>query len=211
MGPEFFLIGKIFVLITGASKGIGREFAITFSRIAERDSHFLLIARNETGLRETKSKMSSNVSVDYVKITTKRISPDEYDHAIIIHNVGTSGDLSQLTNEMNNFRVWEKIYDLNVFSPAILNSVFMKIFNDNVRAKKLVINMSSLAAKIPLSSMGYYCSAKAAREMYFKVFAKEFPEVNVLNYSPFLTETDFLRAPGSINRTTELPELINLA
>ncbi|CAD6207941.1 GSCOCG00003199001-RA-CDS [Cotesia congregata] len=224
MGPEFFLIGKLFVLITGSSKGIGREFAITFSQIAERDSHFLLIARNETGLQETVSKMSNNVSVDYVSmdlslaqadhledIIRKRINPDEYDHAIIIHNVGTSGDLSQLTNEMNNFRVWEKMYDLNVFLPAVLNSVFMKIFNDNVKAKKLVINMSSLAAKIPLSSMGYYCSAKAAREMYFKIFAKEFPQVNVLNYSPFLTETDLLKAQGSINRTTELPEIIKLA
>ncbi|XP_074109341.1 sepiapterin reductase-like [Cotesia typhae] len=224
MGPELFLIGKLFVLITGASKGIGREFAITFSKIAERDSHFLLIARNKTGLRETMSKMSTDVNVDYVSvdlslvkadhledIIRKRINPDEYDHAIIIHNVGTSGDLSQLTNETNNFRVWEKMYDLNVFSPAVLNSVFMEIFNDNVKAKKLVINMSSLAAKIPLSSMGYYCSAKAAREMYFRVFAKEFPQVNVLNYSPFLTETDLLKAQGSINRTTELPELIHLA
>lgn len=32
-----------------------------------------------------------------------------------------------------------------------------------------------------------------------------------MNYSPFLTETDLLKAQGSINRTTELPELIKLA
>ncbi|CAD6230522.1 GSCOCG00006800001-RA-CDS [Cotesia congregata] len=41
--------------------------------------------------------------------------------------------------------------------------------------------------------MGYYCSGKAGREMYFKVFAEEFPEVNVLNYSPGPVETDMLR------------------
>ncbi|KAH0549958.1 hypothetical protein KQX54_016254 [Cotesia glomerata] len=102
------------------------------------------------------------------------------------------------------------MYDLNVFPPAILNSVFMKIFNNNVRAKKLVINITFLATKIPLSSLGYYCSAKAAREMYFKVFAKEFPYVNVLNYSPFAVETDLLQVIEQIKRTIELPALIKL-
>ncbi|KAH0549960.1 hypothetical protein KQX54_000079 [Cotesia glomerata] len=97
------------------------------------------------------------------------------------------------------------MYDLNVFSPAVLNSVFMKIFNDNVRAKKLVINMSSFSTKTSFKSSGYYCSAKAAREMYFRVFAKEFPDVNVLNYSPYMVETDLFRISENITRTTELP------
>ncbi|XP_074110981.1 sepiapterin reductase-like [Cotesia typhae] len=224
MGPEFFLVGKLFILITGASKGIGRQFAITFSRVADRGSHFLLIARNETGLQETVSQMSNRVNVDYVSldlslaqadqledIIRSRINPNEYDRAIIIHNVGTSGDLNQLTNEMDNFRVWEKMYDLNVFSPAVLNSVFMKIFNNNVRAKKLVINMSSVLSTMPLQSLGYYCSAKAAREMYFKVFAKEFPSVNVLNYSPYIVDTDLIRSIEKINRTTEAVELTKKA
>ncbi|KAH0554613.1 sepiapterin reductase-like [Cotesia glomerata] len=218
MGPELFLVGKLFILITGASKGIGRGLAITFSQVASSHSHFLLIARNETGLRETASLMSNHVNVDYVSMDLslaqadqledmirEHINPNEYDHAIIIHNVGTTGDLSQLTSEMNNFRVWEKMYDLNVFSPAVLNSVTMKIFNDKVKAKKLVINMSSFTAKTPFQSLGYYCSAKAAREMYFRVFAKEFPNVNVLNYSPFIVNTDLFRASKNITGITKLP------
>lgn len=70
---------------------------------------------------------------------------------------------------MNDFRVWKDMYDLNVFSPAILNSVFMRIFNNKVKAKKLVINITSFASKIPFSSGAYYCSARAAREMFFQV------------------------------------------
>lgn len=68
MAPEFLLIGKIFVLITGASKDIGREMAIQFSNILDDGSHFLLLARNETGLRETASRMCNQVDVDYASV-----------------------------------------------------------------------------------------------------------------------------------------------
>ncbi|CAD6207939.1 GSCOCG00003197001-RA-CDS [Cotesia congregata] len=221
MGSEFFLIGKIFVLITGASKDIGREIAIKYSNILDNGSHFLLIARNKTGLRETTSRMSNRVHVDYASIDLsiakadqledlirKRVNPHDYDGAVVIHDVGSVGDISPLTDEMDNFGVWEKCYNLNVFSPAVLTSAFMKIFNDKVRAKKLVINLTSWASLTPYQSLGYYNSAEAAREMYFKVFAKEFPKVNVLNYSPHMVDTDLLRKMESINRTSEVPEYI---
>ncbi|XP_074097550.1 sepiapterin reductase [Cotesia typhae] len=200
------LSGKVFLLITGASKGIGRQIAITFSELLDKDSKLLLLARDENGLKETAGKIRNHVQVDYVSvdlsvapadrltdIVNTHVNPGEYDRAVVVHNVGSIGDLSKFTDAMNDFDVWRKYYDLNVFSPAVLNSVFMKIFNQNVKAKKLVINITSLCGIKPFKSMGYYCSGKAGREMYFKVFAEEFPEVNVLNYSPGPVETDMLR------------------
>lgn len=77
MGPELFLVGKLFILITGASQGIGRQFAIKFSEIADRGSHFLLLARNETGLQETVSKMSNLVNVDYVSLDLSLAQADQ--------------------------------------------------------------------------------------------------------------------------------------
>ncbi|XP_074109340.1 sepiapterin reductase-like [Cotesia typhae] len=150
-------------------------------------------------------ELTVNPNLSISDVIRQCINPEEYDHAIVIHNVGSTGDLSQSTTEMKDFRVWEKMYDLNVFSSAVLNSVFMEIFNDKVKAKKLVINMTSIAAKLPAKSGAYYSSTKAAREMYFKVFAQEFPEVNVLNFSPYLTETHLLKELDGIRRTTQLP------
>ncbi|XP_014296148.1 sepiapterin reductase [Microplitis demolitor] len=200
------LSGKVFILITGASKGIGREIAIKFSELLDKDSRLLLLARDENGLKETAGKIHNHVNVDYVSvdlsvakadqlagIINKYVNPGEYDRAVVVHNVGSVGDLSKFTIDMDDFDEWRKYYDLNVFSPAVLNSVFMKIFNDKVQAKKLVINITSLCGIEPFKSMGYYCTGKAGREMYFKVFAHEFPEVNVLNYSPGPVETDMLK------------------
>lgn len=87
----------------------------------------------------------------------------------MIQNAGSVGDLSKNTAEMIDMDYWKNYYALNVFSTAILNSVFMKLFDDSVGVKKLVINISSLMGIKPFKSMGYYGSGKAAREMYFKV------------------------------------------
>ncbi|KAK0167474.1 hypothetical protein PV327_004869 [Microctonus hyperodae] len=176
------LTGKVFLLITGASQGIGQQIAITFSKLLEEGSRILLLARNENGLKETAGKIPSHIGVDCVNVDLSVATADEltdiiktfldpfgYDRAVIVHNAGTIGDISKITNEMLDFDIWRKYYDLNVFSPAVLNCVFMNMFNDNNKIKKVVINISSLCGVKPMKSMGYYCSGKAAREMYFQV------------------------------------------
>ncbi|XP_015123533.1 sepiapterin reductase [Diachasma alloeum] len=200
------LSGKVFLLITGASQGIGRQIAVTFSELLEPGSKLLLLARSENGLKETAHNVSKRVSVDIKgvdlavttadqlsEIITKSVNQVQFDRIIVVHNVGSIGDVSKFTTDMSDFEEWRKYYDLNVFSPAILNSVVMKLFKDNTKAKKIVINITSFAAIQPMKSVGYYCSGKAAREMYFKVFAEEYPDINVLNYSPGPVDTAMLK------------------
>lgn len=55
-----------------------------------------------------------------------------------------------------------------MFSPAILNGIFMKTFSDK-RIKKHVINISSYWGLKPDAYVGSYCSSKAAKDMFFKV------------------------------------------
>lgn len=76
--------------------------------------------------------------------------------------------MSQSTTDMIDFDVWRKYYDLNVFSPAVLNGVFMELFKEQ-NIKKHVINITSLCGIMPMKSVGFYCTGKAAREMFFKV------------------------------------------
>ncbi|KZC10335.1 PREDICTED: sepiapterin reductase [Dufourea novaeangliae] len=202
------LSGKVFFLITGASRGIGKQIAVSFGSILEDGSHALLLAKNLTALKETAKNIPSNITVDTVSVdlskatedelhkiimqSLKDKTPEQFDRLVVVHNVGTMGDISKTTNDMSDLTTWHNYYDLNVFIPAILNGVVMKIFNENTNTEKTVVNITSLFAIKPTRYTGYYCTGKAAREMFFKVFALENPQVNVLNYSPGPVETDML-------------------
>lgn len=62
------LSGKVFLVITGASRGIGRQIAISFSSLLEEGSHLLLLATNLNALKETAENISSTVTVDTVSV-----------------------------------------------------------------------------------------------------------------------------------------------
>lgn len=200
------LSGKVFLIITGASRGIGRQIAISFGEILEEGSHVLLLATNLNGLKETAKNLPSKLTVDTVgadlsvtnqsdleKIileSLKSNKPSKFDRVVVVHNVGTIGDIEQRTNDMLDLDTWRKYYDLNVFIPAILNGVIMKIFNEETNTEKVVINITSLFGIQGGKAAAYYSTGKAAREMFFKIFAMENPHVNVLNYAPGPVETD---------------------
>ncbi|KYN27820.1 PREDICTED: sepiapterin reductase [Trachymyrmex cornetzi] len=199
------LSGKVFLLVTGASRGIGRQIAITFGSMLEEGSRVLLLARNKDALQEVAKNIPSKVKVctisadlskstdtkfeEFLSESLKGTTPDAFDRMILIHNVGSMGDVSQAVNDICDVNVWREFYDLNFFIPAVLNTVAMNTFN-NKTIKKIVINITSLYGIQAGIGCGQYCSVKAAREMYFKVFALENPDVNVLNYAPGPVDTD---------------------
>lgn len=200
------LSGKVFLVVTGASRGIGKQLAISIGSVLEKGSHMLLLATNLNALKETAKNIPANISVDTVSADLAKTTKDklhdiimqslkdqtlhQFDRIVVIHNVGSLGPMNQCTNDLTDINVWHDYYDLNVFVPAILNGVIMQIFNEKTNTEKLVVNITSLYGTKPGKYLSYYCSGKAAREMFFKVFAVENPEINVLNYSPGPVETD---------------------
>lgn len=71
------LSGKVFLLITGASRGIGKQIAISFGSVLEKGSHALLLATNLNALEETAKNISSNVTVDTVSVDLSKATKDE--------------------------------------------------------------------------------------------------------------------------------------
>ncbi|XP_023309524.2 sepiapterin reductase [Lucilia cuprina] len=201
---------KTYFLITGASRGIGKTMAIEVSKLLKADSVIVLIARNEDGLKKTKGSIESersdlkvvtyslDLSVakaeDFQKLLTDSLLKSKekinnFERAFIIHNAGTVGDVSKKAIDVSDTKVWTQYFHTNVFSTISLNVEFFKMF---AFVPKLVVNISSKCGIEPFASMSFYCSGKAARNMYFGVLAAEEKDNDtiVLNYAPGAIDTD---------------------
>lgn len=198
-----------FALITGASKGIGRTLAVELSKILKVDATIILLARSEKGLLETKaeilkvnheinvltfpvdlSKPDSKQYTDIMCAAVNSLPEQSLENAVIFHNAGSIGLLDTTTN-LTDLSYWRRYYDLNMFSVALLNSVFL----DTMRSKSkniTVVNITSLCGSKPFNNMAMYGSGKAARNLFFKVLAEEDTSINVLNYSPGPVDTDMV-------------------
>jgi len=195
---------KSFVLVTGASRGLGRAIAIEFSKKVAPGSVFLLVARSANALDETKAevlKVSTGVEVVtealdlgqpdasvYLNLikrtaTSNGRSVSDFDHAILVHNAGSLGNLSLRVSQFENADEIRDYFTFNLFSLILLNSQFLKVF-DNAEKQRSVIQISSLGALQPFKTWGYYCAGKAARDMLMKSVASEDPSIQVLNYAP---------------------------
>lgn len=71
------LSGKIFLLVTGASRGIGRQIAITFGSLLQEGSHILLLARDLDALREVAKNIPSKITVDTVSMNLSQSTKAE--------------------------------------------------------------------------------------------------------------------------------------
>ncbi|KAJ0174449.1 hypothetical protein K1T71_009557 [Dendrolimus kikuchii] len=207
------LSGPTYCVLTGASQGIGRAIAVEVSKLLGPNSLMLLLARNKQELSNTAALcQTDNTKVLYESIDLASVSNNDmkavlvrslegykvtdFNTCLIFHNVGSLGNLAVDTGRMEDVEELRQYYDLNVFNVISLNTQFLKVLED-VEDRIVIVNITSLCAIKPMSGMAYYCSGKAAREMYFKVLAEEKKHIRVLNYSPGPVETamiDFVLA-----------------
>lgn len=168
------LTQKTFFLMTGASRGIGRTMAIECAAKMATGSVIVLIARSTAGLEETKAqilaKNPSNVTVflltlDLTRPTADTISSifdgtlsernlDEFKLAMIVHNVGTIGDVKQRARDFHNTDEWHDYFAINVISVIALNTEFLKRFGPEMR--RLIVNITSKCALVPCKSLTMY-------------------------------------------------------
>ena len=198
-----------FLVVTGASRGIGQQIAIQTAQKLKDPSIVVLLARSLEGLEHTKAeilKTNPNLYVvckpiDLTKPTAEElhevlfnafhaICDNKFDLAMIVHNVGTIGNVGQSAKQVENYEVLQDYYSVNVYAPIVLNTQFLKIIPSTF--PRLIANITSKAAIFPMKSCSFYCAGKSAREMYFRVLAEEEKDniVTVLNYSPGPIETE---------------------
>nr|XP_040051498.1 sepiapterin reductase b isoform X2 [Gasterosteus aculeatus aculeatus] len=169
-------LGRSICIITGASRGFGRALAHEVSRWLQPGSVLLLVARSETLLQELKGELWSFI----------------VDQQSAVHCV--AADLSTREGLDETVRVARQEAVTEMDRVLLINNAgILQAFPRVPLQQRSVVNVSSTFALRPLPSWVLYCTAKAAREMMFRVLAEEQPHVKVLSYSPGPMDTDMQR------------------
>ncbi|PIK57652.1 putative sepiapterin reductase-like [Apostichopus japonicus] len=202
-----------FCVVTGASRGIGKEIAIQLAQKLGPNSSVQLVARNQQALEDTADKIRERVdgsvqvrcvaadlsNVESVTNANQEIFDNVKDistfsHAILVHNAASLGDTSKYARELDDVDSLQKFCLLNMSGPISLTSAFFKVFGhgkDSLR--KTVVQLTSDNGTTPYKTMHVYCMAKAGRDMFFRVMALEEPEVRILSYDPGAVDTDMFK------------------
>ncbi len=201
---------KDWVLITGASQGIGYEFTKLFAA----DGHpLVLVARDEPRLRQVADELASRHGVK-VKVLPRDLSvPDaaveifnelrrEQIHVgILVNNAGFGfqGPFVELD--------WRKHADLvqvNITALAQLTHLFLKPML--ARRSGRILNVASTAAFVPGPFMAMYYASKAQVHSFSQALAEELAGsgVTVTAVCPGMTRSQF-QARSGMNRHGGFP------
>jgi hypothetical protein len=152
-------------LVTGASEGLGREFAF---QLAALGMNLVLVARNETRLQETVEALrrvsSQKVLIFPADLTDSSaleglrnfLHTNAIQIKILVNNAGTGawGRFEKVTPE-----TYIQMIDLNVKAPVLLSNLLFESFCS--LKDSAIINVSSLAAVQPVPFMTVYAATKS--------------------------------------------------
>lgn len=150
-------------LVTGASAGIGREFA---RQLAARGINVVLVARRESLLRTTAAELEAQHGVKTRVIASdltqqrelRRIAEEtaDLDVGLLVNNAGTAFYGPMLDNDLDGEVA---ITDLNVRAPMILSYLFARRMRERGRGGLLIV--SSMVGLLGVTHFANYAATKA--------------------------------------------------
>jgi NAD(P)-dependent dehydrogenase (short-subunit alcohol dehydrogenase family) len=165
-------------LITGASRGLGREIA---QLLAERGMRLIIAARDSGALEHTASELRTLTDVfaiagDVADPAHVRRMVSEGQELfgnvdILINNASTIGPSPMPRLEDYPLAELERVYAVNAIAP--LHLIQLVLPGMRARGEGLIVNITSDAAVEAYPTWGGYGSSKAALEHISRVLATE--------------------------------------
>lgn len=161
-------------LITGASSGLGRDFAVNLSN---RGYDLIIVSRSKKALEETASLCKTNVFIEIMDLSDvqncKRLYSKHKDVDILINNAGFGlfGEFfeSDIEKELS-------MIDLNIKSVHILTKLYLK--NMIKKNSGRILNVASSAAFLPGPLMSTYYATKS---YVYKLTTAVYEELKKIN------------------------------
>ena len=209
-------------LITGASSGIGEEFA---TRLAAEGHNLVLVARSKDKLDAMAGDLSAKHGVEVRPLAIDLIERDapqrvyewtesagvEIDWLINNAGFGSYGDFATLDLEHETTMV-----DLNIRALVALTRLYLPAMRE--RRSGQIINVSSAAAFQPIPFMATYAASKAFVNSFSEAIAEENRPfgIGVLALCPGSTKTNFFAAakmdrPMTVKGQQTVDEVVDAA
>ncbi|ANU12242.1 2-deoxy-D-gluconate 3-dehydrogenase [Planococcus antarcticus DSM 14505] len=193
MQSIFGITDKVAV-VTGASKGIGRDIALL---LADAGANLAILARNEQELQELakeieeKGRRALAISVDLLDVSSipgvvQKIVAEFGRIDILINNAGTNIPKPAFeTTEQD----WDMVMDLNLKSLFFMTKEVGRHMCDQKSGK--VIHITSQMAFVGYYDRTAYCSSKGGVTQLMKAMAIEWApyQINVNAIAPTFIET----------------------
>lgn len=197
---ELRLDGKV-ALITGGSRGIGKETAITFARAGAR---VMIVSRKAEALEAAAAEIdeaSGTAGCAWFAANTGNADAAE---AAIAETIKQLGGMDILVNNAAtnpyagpmidiDLGRWDKTIQVNLTAPLMWSQAAWRAWMQEHGG--VIINISSVGALMTSESIGVYDLTKAALlHMTEQLGAELGPKVRVNALCPGLIKTDFARA-----------------
>jgi len=188
---------KTFTLITGASGGLGAEFA----RLCAADGrNLVLIARNSEKLRQLAAELKGDITIHVIaqdlsesgaaQKVYKRLQQLRVDVDQLINDAGF-GDYAPLARA--SVARQESMIGLNITTLTLLTALILPGMIKRGRGR--IMNVGSVASFVPIPNMSVYAASKAYVLSLSEALAEEVRDtgVSVTCLCPGPTKTGFAR------------------
>ena len=183
-------------IITGTTSGIGA--ALRDVLVADKNNFVITLSR-APGTTASPFNVSLDVSdlgaiESAFAIVTAHMGDQQFDRAVLINNAGVVSPVGAF-DQISAADTGHNLI-VNVAAPMVLSRLFA-LATRQIANRRLIVNISSGAAKRAIAGWSAYCAAKAGLEMATRVAALEAattdPTLSICTLAPGVVDTQMQR------------------
>ncbi|UUP17379.1 SDR family oxidoreductase [Nitratireductor thuwali] len=193
------------VLITGATRGIGRALA---EKLAARGARLLLVGRDAAALEvvrdglagEAKTHVCDLSRPDEVDKLVRRVREEHGGLSVLVNNAAAQRQMDFIDGDRGELTAYSRAeIALNLTAPITLIAGLLPLLARQGEA--VIVNVSSALALAPKQAAPVYCAGKAGLRSFGRALryqcADAAPHVRVCEVIMPLVDTDMTRGRGS--------------
>jgi len=204
-GYNFKHSDDAFAIVTGATDGIGYEYACYF---AKKGYNLLLISRNQEKLDDCKQKIGDK----YPKCKEIRVHQADFTNTdiytgikkaveelprveVLVNNVGVSYKYPEYLTKLpgDSWKLIDDLVNVNVMSVTRMHQIVLPLMEAN--RKGLIINISSFSATYPIPLLSVYGATKTYVDFLTRSLQMEYENkgITIQSVLPAFVSTNMSR------------------